>query len=163
MNNVTKVHYKGKVNVKLRIKDKVVSINNHNAGLKPLSLSFAKFITGNPITENDIPVYLDLTKAHTENDPAVSMLITKVRLSGRYFELDSETDTYVAKFNAVISNSSLTETISRSDTSIFKLVLCTAGTPQTPLATMDVSAETLSLITPGTQAIIEWTMMLDLS
>lgn len=162
MNNLTKVFYKGKVNLQLKIKDQIISIDNHNAGLLGLSLSFCKFITGNSITENDIPIYIDLTKSDEEFDIGDSILINKIRLSGRFFELDPTSNNYVAKFNAVISNSSLTETISRADSNYFKLILYTAGNPQTALATMNVSAETLSLITPGTQAIVEWSMMLDL-
>ena len=150
--------YKGSVNVKIKIKDKIISFENHNAGLPLLGKSFAKFITGNPITDEDIPYYLDILK--DGGAPENSILVNKLHLSGRYWEYDNPN--YVAKFTAVVSYSSLKSVINRADTGEFKLYMYTAGAAPEALATMDITAEALSLITPGTQAIIEWSMMLDL-
>lgn len=150
--------YKGIVNVKIKIKDKIVSFENHNAGLPLLGKSFCKFITGNTTTEEDIPYYLDILK--DGGAPENSILVNKIHLSGRYWEYNDPN--YIAKFTAVVSYSSLKSVINRSDSGQFKLYMYSAGANPQALATMGITAESLSLITPGTQAIIEWSMMLDL-
>lgn len=159
MSNAIILPYKGIVTIKFKIKDKIVSFENHNAGLPRLGKSFCKFITGNATTDEDIPYYLDIIK-QVDGAADSSILINKIHLSGRYWEYSDPN--YVAKFTAVVSYSSLKQSINRSDSGTFKLYMYSAGALSEALATMVITAESLSLISPGTQAIIEWSMMLDL-
>lgn len=165
MLNLTTLAYKGSVKISIKIKDKIFNVESHNNGLPTLFQSFCKFITGNKTTIEDIPEYLDLRGGI--NGAFVSRLVSKVHLSGKGYVF--EDNTYVAKFTAVISYNQLTKAITRFDTDEYRLYLCSGSlginsnnevTGNNDIAYLDVTAETLSYLSPGTQAIIEWSMKL---
>lgn len=158
MINMTNVAYLGNVKIRLKIKDKIFEIINHNEGLPELSKSFAKFITGGLITVEDIPQYLDLRKYIDNNWQ--SQLNTRISLSGKYFDYDESIGNWVARLTGVISANYLSNPISRDDTSTYRLYLLSGSNPPAPLAFIEIGADTLSNLTPGTQAIIEWNMQL---
>lgn len=164
-NNLLSFTYQGKVDVKLRIKDKIIHLTQFNHGLPSLSMSFCKFVTGNSLTQEDYPCFLDLRKSATESGEYSTVLLSKVPLSGKTWTFNSSENNYVATFNAVISFNNLQSAIVRSDTNYYKLYLC-SGMSSTQsgvyydLAYLDATAEALSYISPGTQAEIEWSMQL---
>lgn len=168
MVNLTKLAYKGNVKVSIKIKDKIFEIKSHNSGLPALSRSFCKFITANGTTEEDIPQYLDL-RYSDDGTSYTTCLISRVHLSGKSWIYDSSSSNYVAKFTGVISYNYLTRPITRMDTDFYRFYLYSGSlgldsnnqyTGYYDLAYLDVDAETLSYLSPGTQAIIEWSMEL---
>lgn len=163
--NVTKLGYRGIVDVKLIIDGKKVVLNNHNEGTESLFKSFAKFLTGNGVDVIDTPQFLDLQYKGTDSDKWKSWLSKTVSLSGREYYQDG-TD-WVAKFSTAIAHSNLIQTIT-SDMDAdgeFRLVMYSGTNDEitTPndLAYLKVAAKDLARIVPGTQAIIEWAMMID--
>lgn len=162
--NNLKFIYKGNVKLKLMISDKVVTLEEHNSGLPRLSQTFCNMLIGNPITREDIPEYLDLRYSNDGGTTWTSNLITRVYLSGKSVDYDSEENTYTANFNAVISYNMLQQPIDRNDPRPYRLYLysgaLSADTGHYDLAYLDVSAATLSNISPGTQVIVSWSMQI---
>ena len=176
--NLTSLFYVGNVNLKLKIKDKIIDISNHNTGLPALQRSFCSFLTGNIITNEDVPEFIDLRySVHGLNDfkPTQTMLLNKLPLTGKSWEEgkyiyqnNQEESTYIAKLTAVLSSNSLIRKISNTEENDFRFYLVSGSNGVVnnqvsgyfDLAYLNVSAEQLSLIGPGTQAIIEWSLQL---
>lgn len=167
MKNMTNLFYNGFVSVSIKINDKLINLSNHNSGLPTLNRSFCNFITGNTTTIEDIPEYIDLR--YNNGESWESILISRIHLSGKSWTYDSSLQNYVAKFTGVISYNYLSRLISRTDTSLYRLYLYSGSlgldslgnpTGYYDLAYLDIDAETLSYLSPGTQAIIEWSMQL---
>lgn len=167
MDNFTNLFYKGNVQVSLRIKDKVINLKAHNSGLPTLNRSFCNFITGNTTTIEDIPEYIDLR--YNAGTSWQTMLISRIHLSGKEWTYDNSLSNYIAKFTGVISYNYLSRAITRSDSEVYRLYLYSGSlgldslgnpTGYYDLAYLDIDAETLSYLSPGTQAIIEWSMQL---
>lgn len=169
MSNKTIVKYKGYVQLKIKINDKVITVKDHNNGLPYLQKVFCNFLIGNLITIEDIPECLDVRRQENGSSPWVSYLLSKIHLTSKSWNIETEggVDNYIATFTAVIPSTSLIQPISKSDTGNFRLYLQTGALSPTTgyndLAYLDISAEELSKISPGTQAIIEWSMKLLLS
>ena len=177
--NLTNVSYVGQVNLKIKIKDKVITVGQHNKGLPALQRAFAKFITSNNITNEDVPQFMDLRYSPSTGDEdfsaSHSLLLNKLPVSGKSFEEgryiyhdNVEESTYIAKLTAVLSSNSLTAKISSSDDRKFRLYLLSGSdgivngevSGYFELAYLNIDAEALSLIGPGSQAIIEWSLQL---
>lgn len=170
--NMTVCKYIGEVNVKLKINDKIVNLSTHNSGTPNLQRAFCKFVCGNTITVEDIPQFLDLRKSSDEFENEQSCLLNRVALTGKSWDelrysnsVTESTSEYIAKFTGVISSNSLSALINKGDTRKYRLYLCSgslySNTGFYDLAYIDVSAEDLSHITVGTQAVIEWSMKID--
>lgn len=176
--NLTNLLYVGKVSFKLKIKDKIVEVSNHNRGLPALQRAFCNLVTGNRITNTDIPEYMDVRYSTDggETFPAENtILLNKLPLSGKSWEEgqfvyneDTEENVYTAKLTSVLSSNSLARRISSNETTPFRIYLL-SGTNGTingetngyfEMAYLNISADALSLIMPGTQAIIEWSLQL---
>jgi len=164
--NSTNLGYKGIVNAKLNIGNKIVELKNHNEGTPTLFKSFARFLTNNSVYAVDTPQYLDLQ--YKENKAGAdwkTWLSKTISFTGREYYYDEEFSNWAAKFSAVIIHSNLIQTITDSmdEEGTFRLVMY-SGTnediqkPQ-DLAYLVVSSKDLARIVPGTQAIIEWVMM----
>lgn len=179
-NNLTNLFYAGRVNLKIKINDRVVEVKNHNKGLPALQRAFCNFLTGNDITREDIPQSMDLrfsTKGTEQFDPANSLLLNRLPLTGKSWEEgrfiyseSKEESTYIAKLTAVLSSNSLTRQITTEDEANydFRLYLVSGSNGTIngvvsgyfDLAYINITAEQLSLIGPGSQAIIEWSLQL---
>lgn len=174
--NITNLFYVGNVSIKLKINDKIVNIENHNRGLLALQRAFCDFITGNTITNESVPQFMDLRcSVQGANNFNTSLLLNKLPLTGKSWEEgryvydnNDEERTCVAKLTAVLSSNSLIEKISSSDTRDFRLYLLSGSngivngqvSGYFEMAYLGISAEQLSLIGPGSQAIIEWSLQL---
>lgn len=178
--NLTNLFYVGHVDLKIRINDRVITVGNHNKGLPALQRAFCNFLTGNDITKEDIPQFMDLRyspKGQNAFDPANSLLLNRLPLTGksweegRYIYQDNSSEsTYVAKLTAVLSSNSLTRQITSEDEANydFRLYLVSGSNGTVngvvsgyfDLAYLNITAEQLSLIGPGSQAIIEWSLQL---
>lgn len=164
--------YVGHVSLKLKINNRIIEIDNHNKGLPALQRAFCNFLTGNDITHEDVPQFIDLRKK--EGEVYSTVLLNKLPLTGKSWEEgkyiyqdSSEEDTYVAKLTAVLSSNSLATRIT-DGSGEYRLYLQTGSngtingvtTGYYDLAYMDISSEALSMVGPGTQAIIEWSLQL---
>ena len=130
-NNITNMMYIGNVQLKLKIKDKIINISNHNTGLPGLKRAFCNFITGN-IHNSDLPQFMDL-RIYTQNNgysPKNTLLINKLPVTGKSWEESkfvysnqTQENTYVAKLTAVLSSNSLVRKISSTEEGPFRLYL----------------------------------------
>lgn len=165
MNNTTNMNYIGNVTLKLKIKDKIITLKNHNAGSDYLMQSFAKFITGNYEGDRDIPKYLDLRTSANNGSTWTTCLTQTLPITSAYFENDSE-EGWVARFTTTIKYEILISPISETSSNMYRLYLYSGKDDSTPaelyhdLAYMSVSAQDLAVISPGTVGIVEWSMKL---
>ena len=162
MSNLSTFIYEGQVKIKLKIKDKIVDIyDNHNAGLPGLSRMFAKCVVSATISISDTPQYLDLRVSSSDDwSSSTSCLYNKISLSGKYYEFDAGENNWVGKLTGVISAVNLKNTVASGSTENYRLYLVSGGSEEIQLAYLDMDTQTLSNLTPGTQAIIEWNMQL---
>ena len=177
--NLTNLLYVGKVSFKVKIKDKIIEVSNHNKGLPALQRAFCNLVTGNRITNTDIPEYMDVrfSTDNGETFPAENtILLNKLPLSGKSWEEGqfiynetTEEDVYTAKLTAVLSSNSLATRVNSADQSKKYRIYLVSGTNGTingeingyfEMAYLNISAEALALVMPGTQAIIEWSLQL---
>lgn len=176
--NLTNLLYVGNVKFKIKIGDKIVEVSNHNKGLPALQRAFCNFLTGNDITKEDVPQFMDLRYSPVGTDnfsKSNTLLLNKLPLTGRSWEEgkyiysdSSEESTYVAKLTAVLSSNSLIRKISNGEPYDFRIYLISGsnGTVNDvpsgyfDLAYLNISSEALSMIGPGSQAIIEWSLQL---
>lgn len=174
--NLTNVSYVGHVDLKIKINDKIITVSQHNKGLPALQRAFCNFITGNMITNEDVPQFMDLRMSNSlQEDYSQSVLLNKLPLTGKSWEEGKyvysdnvEESTYIAKLTAVLSSNSLIRKISSSENNKFRLYLVSGSngivndqvSGYFDLAYLDIPAEQLSLIGPGSQAIIEWSLQL---
>lgn len=155
---ITKLIYKGNVKIKLKIKDKIITIDNHNAGTEWLNRTFCKLITGNGYKNGDIPQFLDLRKEQEQYN-WVSCLNQLIPLSGKNYQKDN--DNWVAIFIGAINHDYLEDKINTE--AAYRLFLMTDSDDngvKHDLAYMEVSGADLSKIVPGTQGIVEWYMQI---
>lgn len=179
--NLTNLLYVGYVDLKIKINDRVVHTSRHNRGLPALQRAFCNFLTGNDITNEDVPQFIDLrysSKEENKFDKTNTLLLNKLPLTGKSWEEgkyiyqdSSQESTYIAKLTAVLSSNSLIRKISSAedDTLNFRFYLLSGSNGVVngdaisgyfDMAYLDVTAEALSLIGPGSQAIIEWSLQL---
>lgn len=153
--NKTSFSYMGNVTLTIKVGDKLVELNNHNAGTTLLMKSFAKFLSGNYSGISDIPELLDIRDSN-----GASILSSLIPLSGKYYEFSSSHNNWISRFTALINSSSIIRQIESSQT--YTLHLCSGydsiSLTNNNLAELEVSAEDLQTISPGTQAMVEWTM-----
>lgn len=162
--NITQTWYKGTVNVKLKIKDRVFNYNAHNEGLPGLFESFARIMSGNYRGDCDIPKYIDIRKlvAGTEDTYLSFLTLNRLPLTGANWSVNDKGE-FVANFTATVSSDMLYSSVPATSTDTFKLYLITDNESKTgkrDLARLDIPAEQLSRIVPGVNAIIEWSMKL---
>ena len=162
--NVTNAWYKGSVEVKLKIKDKVFSYNAHNEGLPGLFESFARTMSGNYRGDCDIPKYVDVRKlvSGTDDEYLSFLTINRLPLTGASWSVNDYGE-FVANFTAIISSDMLYSSVPNDSTDTFMLYLLTDTEDKTgkrDLARIELPAEQLSRVVPGVNAIIEWSMKL---
>ena len=169
--NTTDLNYKGVAKVSIKIGDKIVTLNSFNNGTDYLKKSFSKFLTGNYGGNADIPQMLDLRKYDSDNDIWRSCLNQEIVLSGKTYLKTTDielgiNDNWVARFTAAVPYASLIEPIQPNDTSSYRFYLYGSFDTEDvneryhDLAYINVDVSSLSRITTGTQALIEWSMQL---
>lgn len=171
--NETSLGYKGIVQIKLRIKDKIVDLTIKNNGTDYFKKAFCKFLTGNYGGSSDIPQMLDLRRKVEEAsvEKWTTCLNQEIILSGKTYLLTTDSslginNNWVARFNAAIPYSALLDPISDDDTGEYRFYLYGSFDNKDveeryhDLAYIDIDAQSLSNITEGTQALLEWSMQL---
>lgn len=168
--NRDRLFYKGSVKVKIKINNKYYTVYNHNSGTEYLQKSFCKFLTGNYGGEPDIPQLIDLRRQDPTYSQWTTCLNQEIGLTGKTYlkTTDAElglNDVWVARFTAAIPYSTLIANVTEGFTN-FRLYLYgsfdgdDSSERYHDLAYIDISKETVEKITPGTQALIEWSMQL---
>lgn len=171
--NKTDLSYRGIVKFKLKIGDKTVSVTQKNNGTDYLKKAVCKFLTGNYGGNADIPQLLDLRQKLAGTDPErwITCLNQEIVLTGKTYlqTTDSELgidNNWVARFTAAIPYAALLEPISDASTDQYRFYLYGAYDSADvyeryhDLAYIDIDAPSLSRITPGTQALVEWSMQI---
>lgn len=170
MNTSMNLSYVGNVNIKLNIHGKIVNVYSHNTGLPDLQKAFCKYITATYDAMDDVPRFIDLRES-ISNSSYNSILLNKLPLTGKSFaegkySATSEStpvDTWIAKLTAVLSSNSMSKSVEANSTANYRLYLISEannGHENLDLAYIEVPAQTLSMVGPGVQAIIEWSMQL---
>lgn len=148
----TDLEYLGNVTISLIINDKKITISNHNAGLPQLWESICWFLSGNSVSEIPIPKQLDVRNSDDE-----SILYYRPVLSGN--RIEKGISNCSAYFNVSLNTDILN--VSEIDSNGNKLVLCQETSDATyDFAEISISALDLQKITPGVQAIIEWSLQI---
>ena len=169
--NTTNLNYKGIVKLDLKIGDKIISFKTFNNGTDYLKKAFCKFLSGNYGGNADIPQMLDLKKFDSESQTFKTYLNQEIILTGKTYLYTSDSqlginNNWVARFTAALPYNALLEPIQDTDTNEYRLYLYGSydetdiNERYHDLAYIKVTAEALSRITEGTQALIEWSMQL---
>ena len=170
MNNIN-FGYKGVVRLNLKINNKIISITSSNNGTDYLKKAFCKFLSGNYGGSADVPQMLDLRRLDTVNNIWRTCLNQEIVLSGKTYlrTTDAElgvTDNWVARFTAAVPYAALISPIDSSDDGQYRFYLYGAFDDNDineryhDLAYIDIDTTSLSRISPGTQALIEWSMQI---
>lgn len=148
--NQTNLQYQGKVKVKLLFKDKFIEIENHNEGLDPFRYLFAKFLTNEKISLQEMPMYIDLRDSED-----ISLLVNKAVINDRSFDEENNGTykLYPVTFKSVIGYNNLQEPITNRSSN-YILYLCSGDNKD--LAKLNISGEILVNLGPGVEAIVEW-------
>ena len=151
----TALYYSGKVKLYINIGNKTVEVTGKNAGTPILHESICRFLAGQYRGTCDIPQYLDIRSIDN-----TSILVNVIPLSGRALIIDG--DNIYTRCDCSILYSSLISGIVADESVNYKLVLCADKDPDNSLGTyrdlaiVTVSSISLSRITEGTSAAIEW-------
>lgn len=151
----TELYYSGKIKLYINIGNKTIEVKAKNAGTPILHESICRFLAGQYRGNCDIPQYLDIRSVDD-----VSVLVNVIPLSGR--TLIIEDDNVYTRCDCSILYSSLISGIVADESVNYKLVLCADKDPDIvngtyrDLATVTISSISLSRITQGTSAAIEW-------
>lgn len=170
---VTDIKYEGRVNIKLKLNNKVVSIASCNSGTSYLQKIICKFLSGYGSSESSIPQTIQLRKATGSSGNPWSSYVTclnqEVYLSGKKYQEDTYTEGsstvtgWIARFNASIPYSVIMQnTIVSGGSYRLYLVSDFDSNDMTEryhdIAYVDIAYSSLASITAGTQALIEWDM-----
>ena len=153
----TILNYTGKIKIFINLNNKTFEISAHNSGTATLYESICRFLAGQYRGNCDIPSYLDI-----RDNNNVTVLINKIPLSGRSF-ISNDSEIYT-RCEATILFESLFEGIVAQEGVNYKLVLCADKDPNITggqyrdLAYALIPSASLSRITAGTSATIEWRM-----
>jgi len=163
--------YKGSVDLKLTINNRIFELKTHNNGTDYLKKAFTKWLTGNSNTF-DIPQFVDLKRQ--ENDNFITCLNQDIAVTGKVFLQTTDDDlklnnAWVARFNAAIPYSAVafSGNFDGFDEGKFRLYLLSgwdsSESTYHDLAYIDLkvgSDSEISNFSPGTQMVIEWNMTL---
>lgn len=166
---VTKSAYSGSVSVKVCTNTGKVKLafKAHNEGTINLSKIFAMLMAGNTEALAYIPKYIDLEYSADGGATWGTFLRKAIPLTGiSYYEDSSLASTnWVTVGTGVIPYSYFLESISATSPNTFRLVLKSEDI-SSPLVDRalayfyNITAEQLSAVTSGTQAIIQWKLQL---
>lgn len=151
----TTLYYSGKVKLYINIGNKTVEVTGKNAGTPILHESICRFLAGQYRGTCDIPQYLDIRSIDN-----TSILVNVIPLSGRALITDG--DNIYTRCDCSILYSSLISGIVADESVNYKLVLCADKDPDNSLGTyrdlaiVMVPSISLSRITQGTSAAVEW-------
>ena len=166
---ITGSKYVGSLSLKIKDKNNNIKVikSSHNEGTINLSKLFAMLLSGYPEAMSYVPKFLDLQFSSDNGITWLSYLKREVALTAISYYLDSSLSpaNWVFSSTAVISYSNLRDPVSPESPYGFRFALKTdnimnAIIPRELAYFYNITAEELSNIEDGTQAIIEWKMQL---
>ena len=171
MNNNSTLSYFGKINIKFKVNDRLIYINTHNTGCSALFSSLANYLAGNIINSGElgdsrlalIPSTLDIRIGENINNSVsflkeeASIPITRIDAS------KTNSDHTSVLYEATISYNYLSRAYDSERDSDSNFFLCLysnedRNNTRQRLAYLDFNRSYMSLIQPGTQAILTWTL-----
>lgn len=153
LNSQNTMIYSGNVSLRIKIKDKIIEINNHNSGLPAFFRGFAKVMAGYDLTVTEKPAYIDLqykATGETEYSTCLNSPLTFTKM----YTTTTEGD-WVTIFTTILVASSIAIDISSYPDAEFRLCL---QSRMEDLATIKILYSDLERIISGTQGLIEWTL-----
>lgn len=144
--------YSGEVTIKLKQKDSTIVISKHNQGLDSLFKMFAMALMGQDVSVMR-PIKIDLRGSNSSNHTSSSSCLSiPILLSGSQYYKDESIGTWVSEFTATIPYSAqLSSNISKYNNFWVYLMA-----QRYDLACLAVDKADLSIISPGSQYIVEW-------
>lgn len=168
--NETNAIYAGSVNIVYKTADgKEIIYKKHNEGLPGMCRFLCMALAGNfSSAHNDKPTYMDLRCTYTDESAegddktkTVSCLYSIVPLSAPmyYFDDSPEVQSWVTVFDIGLSYNMINYDIinAHSDGTFYLYITSASGTDFARLM-LENSAQIVTRILPGTQAIVQWTM-----
>jgi hypothetical protein len=144
------IGYIGSVNISIPVNGKTLKINRKNKGLPELFRLLVRALAGYSIVA-DKPSYIDLRYLN-EDGEWESCLTNRQSVSQLSYNLSD--GSWIARAASTIPYSALSVTpISDIGVASFRVYLMNKNTD---LAYIDVEANDVYKITPGTQALVEW-------
>lgn len=158
----TEVAYSGLLDISYRVGDNIIKLKKHNRGLPALFKYLARAVVGDSEVLSDKPTFLDVRYADDVSVPDdselwKSCLNAKIPFSAPTYEYDVNLSTWKAVFNAVIAVTSLMD-LQTLGNKFFRLYMCSNTTN---FACLDIEYGDLTKITPGTQGLVEWSIILN--
>lgn len=153
MSNTISLTYEGRVKLTLPKGGKNVQKVAHNEGYGVLFRLFASAIVGE-FRKNDSVAYLNLVR-----DDSIQCLYSLLPVNGYYTSEGSDSDKrWVARVTSSIPYSSIIQdTIASNHT--YRLYLMSVDKEN--LASLEMKLEDIQGITVGTQALVEWTLVVE--
>jgi len=165
--NTLSFGYVGHVELSISVNGKVFKLNKHNAAEPYLKRVFAKMLIGLYNDSCDRPESIMLKCKEEGSEVWKNYLTSSLPVSGSELTNPNNSGQWTATFTAVIPYASLIAPVDESTGSLFKLYL--RGGLDTSkynnedyheLASIALEPADLAAITPGTQAIVKWSMRL---
>lgn len=150
--------YKGIVTLKLNILGRSIEISRHNAGTSYLMKIIAQFLSGNAPGSASLPQYVMLERQPSGETEYFPYLNSKQPITSPTYSKVG--DNWQASFTAVINYSNMIAVVTPEDTGTFRLVMLSGNVPSDDIAYIEVSASDLSKISPGTNLIVDWKMII---
>ena len=116
-----------------------------------------QFLTGNFPGNQYIPKYIMLQVSSDGGTTYNDFLNSKQPITAPNYDFVG--GNWIASFTAVINYSNLIEVISPEDTRLFRLAMKSGTAYAEDIAYISIDASDLSRVSPGTNLILEWNMM----
>jgi len=163
--NQTQIGYQGLVEVKYLIHGKEVRHKGHNKGLNAMFKYLCKLLTGDTRTISaDSPTFLDVRlewlDAETEKFTSKSCLYNLISISNPEYYFDTTLSSWVTRFTIVLSYNMINfELVNNHPEATTHLYIKSASGNDFAELVLDERQVSLSDIVPGTQALVQWTML----
>lgn len=165
--------YRGKVEIAIKRKNKILKQTEHNTGLSDMALLFAKAVTGNISPIDDLPRLLDIgyvapradnNENQYNNGIWMSILNAPVNIGGRQYRFDSDLNNWVGILTSTVYASDLNTPILDGITQnvidgnyLLKARLCSYNKQNRKyLAEIDLTLDDITDIREKTSAIFTW-------
>jgi len=160
------IQYTGKIKIKYLVNGKEVTYKTHNEGLNAMFKYICKVLSGNITNISaDRPAYADIRAVYSDPDEGIvekSCLYNTLSLSDPEYYYDTDLKTWAARFNIVISYTMLNfDMIDAHPQATYYIYLMSQSKNDFARLTLDSKKISLKEIIPGTQAIVEWTMIVE--
>ena len=161
--NITSMLYQGDIDMSLLINGQLYNLIHHNNGSVYLKYLFAKLLVDGRIEDWEKPGFITIVKVEPESGIESPFIDKDIAISGEQLVDISNGYPTAATLTAYITYDDLREPVDATEIADFYIYLLTEPNPNNrnikqQLAKFKVTATTLSYITPGTTATLNWTL-----